>query len=527
MGLISRVSSRTYRKKMSDLSQRDLEVQNAKAALIGDGTYDCLAKVIRKLLDEKPANAAEQLSSIVDRVKLETTTSPDNLSSLQICADKSQQAELAEKIQDLFTNDGNAEAELEEDEEAGANLPNLQETAFYFKQGGIGLCDEEWTRIYLAMKQLCEKEPTMEQCRFWGKIMGLNANYYIVEGKLPPNEDDEEEQEENDESEEADDNDEDGVPKPTWKPAPDVEAEKKGFPGNNLYTYWVTNEPGTGWVQLDSVKPSHISIARNITKFFTGDLEANVDSFPVFPGKERDLLRVQIARITHGAYVAPMTYYQLDDEADLDDPESAGVAEPQVNPDFEGVILRDLLDPSLQAWVHARPFILNQGRCDYKAPDKPDFEEEGELDDEEDGEVEELMMEAEREIGPPQLSPLTDDIEATGIPAWSVSTSNTLNHVHHQIAIIKSNLWPGAAAYCNGHKFDNIYIGYGQKYNAVNYSPMMCQAFEMEFMSSEIIEEADPSVEQEKAKAAEEAAKRENDQEEEEDGTMHFKLGGQ
>lgn len=519
-----------------NLSQRELEIQNAKAKLIEGGTYATLAQVIRKLLDECPANAADQLGHIVDTVKIETTDKfNDNLYGEQLgvrFCEASQQSELADKIQGLFQSENTGEEALaEDDDESATALPNLAETAFYFKQAGIGLAEEEWTRVYLAMKQLCEKEPTMEQCRFWGKIMGLNANYYIVEGKLPPCDDDyeaeEREQEEKEENEQDEEDEIDGYPKSTWKPVADVEPEKRGQCGTNQFSYWVTNEPGTGWTHLEAVKPCQISIARHISKFFTGNLEANVVSFPVFPGQEKHLLRAQIARITHGANVAPMTYFNLEEDADLDNPEETGLEDPQVNPEFEGVILRDLLDPSLQAWVHARPFILNQGRCDYKAPDKPDFEEEGELDDEEDGEVEELMMEAEREIGPPQLSPLTDDIEATGIPAWSVSTSNTLNHAHHQIAIIKSNLWPGAAAYCNGHKFDNIYIGYGQKYNAVNYSPMMCQAFEMEFMSSEIIEEADPSVEQEKAKEAEEAAKRENDQEEEEDGTMHFKLGGQ
>merc|ERR1712183_817738 len=143
----------------------------------------------------------------------------------------------------------------------------------------------------------------------------------------------------------------------------------------------------------------------------------------------------------------------------------------------EGVILRDLLDPSLQAWVHARPFILNQGRCDFKDPNKKESDEDFEDDDEE----EELMQEADREIGPPQLTPLTEDLEVTGIPAWSISASSHLSHSHHQIAIIKSNLWPGAAAYCNGHKFDNV--------------------------QTEVMEESDPTVEQENAlKAAEEAA---------------------
>merc|ERR1712159_5286 len=500
-------------KNMSgDLSQRDIEVQNAKATLIKDGTYDTLTKVIRTLLDEKPSNAVEQLGNIIGRVKLQTTPADDNLSSLQVCTDTSQQAELAEQIQPLFTNDGNAEAELEEDEEHGAALPNILETAFYFEQGGIGLSNEEWVRVYLAMKQLCEREPTMEQVRFWGKIMGLKANYYIVEGKLPPSDEDDETEADDEETTEQDD-DNDGLPKPTWKAQPDVEAEKRGMPGANMHTYWVTNEPGTGWTQLDAVKPTHISIARQITKFFTGDLEANVESFPVFPGKEKDLLRVQIARITHGTYVAPMTYYQLDDDAEIEEGEGS-VVEPQMNPDFEGVILRDLLDPSLQAWVHARPFILNQGRCDYKDPNKKEGDDEFDEDEEE----EELMQEADKEIGPPQLTPLTEDLEVTGIPAWSISSNSTLMHSLHQIAIIKSNLWPGAAAYCNGHKFDNIYLGYGQKYTADNFSPMACQSFELEYVQTEVIEEQDPSVEQENAlKAAEEAANEDEADGEEDD----------
>merc|ERR1712173_240171 len=182
--------------------------------------------------------------------------------------------------------------------ESGTSLPNLAETAFYFKQAGIGMAEEEWTRVYLAMKQLCEKEPTMTECRFWGKIMGLKANYYIVEGKLPPCDDDYELEEREQHEEEENDI------KSTWKPVADVDPEKRGQCGTNQFTYWVTNEPGTDWTQLEPVKPTQISLARHIAKFFTGDLEANIVSFPVFPGQEKHLLRAQIARITHGAYVA-------------------------------------------------------------------------------------------------------------------------------------------------------------------------------------------------------------------------------
>merc|ERR1712032_141811 len=142
----------------------------------------------------------------------------------------------------------------------------------------------------------------------------------------------------------------------------------------------------------------------------------------------------------------------------------------------------------------------------------------GDEEFEEDEDEEELMQEADKEIGPPQLTPLTEDLEVTGIPAWSISASSNMISSHHQIAIIKSNLWPGAAAYCNGHKFDNIYLGYGQKYTADNFSPMACQAFEVEFVQTEMIEEQDPSVEQENAlKAAEEAANEDEADGEEDD----------
>merc|ERR1712178_436709 len=123
-----------------------------------------------------------------------------------------------------------------------------------------------------------------------------------------------------------------------------------------------------------------------------------------------------------------MTYFNLEEDADLDNPEETGLEDPQVNPEFEGVILRDLLDPSLQAWVHARPFILNQGRCDFKDPNKKPDDEDFDDEDEE----EELLQEADREIGPPQLTPLTEDIEVTGIPAWSINSSSSLSHAQHQ-----------------------------------------------------------------------------------------------
>jgi radial spoke head protein 4A len=47
-----------------------------------------------------------------------------------------------------------------------------------------------------------------------------------------------------------------------------------------------------------------INISRNIKYIFTGDLNNHIKSI-FFDGKERDLLRAQIARISHGTILSP------------------------------------------------------------------------------------------------------------------------------------------------------------------------------------------------------------------------------
>jgi radial spoke head protein 4/6 len=62
-------------------------------------------------------------------------------------------------------------------------LPNLLELAYYFEQAAIGLGKEETYRVWLALKQLVDTYP-LESIRFWGKIFGIEQNYYIAEVKI-------------------------------------------------------------------------------------------------------------------------------------------------------------------------------------------------------------------------------------------------------------------------------------------------------------------------------------------------------
>ena len=50
----------------------------------------------------------------------------------------------------------------------------------YFEQAGVGLGREETFRIFLALKNLVDTH-TLQNVRFWGKIMGTAKSYIVAE----------------------------------------------------------------------------------------------------------------------------------------------------------------------------------------------------------------------------------------------------------------------------------------------------------------------------------------------------------
>jgi len=511
--------------------QRDIEVINAKAELLKskDGepsTYDILARTIRIMLDERPNNPADVLAPIISRVQKETCVGESSLTSLQTVTEPSTEVKMAEQQRNLFESVGNGgdEAPEDDDEAQMSPLPDMQELLYYFEQGGVGLGREEWIKVYFALKKLTDTV-SVTSCRFWGKILGLQKNYYIAEVQFRDEDEYAEGENENDVSEDSNENNEENEddessdkfpPKSSFKPAPKPATEEAGKAGVNKFVYFVCNQPGEEWVRLPSCTPYQIQISRQITKFLTGDLSAPVNCFPNWEGNESNLLRAQIARISAGTIIAPLTYFQFDDEEEVED-EELGQTEFIENPDFEGVALRDLADPNLQSWVHSRLHILQQGRCIWSDPNS---KEDGDVEDEEEeDEGDDDVRETEQEIGPPLLTPLSDDVEVGGLPPWSTHLSSGLSLIHHSVVIVKSNLWPGAVAFCNGRKFENIYIGYGMKYQNDNFSPAQPQVFQLEYNGAQRCEEeADPTVEEETALKQQNEADEGEDEGEEEEG---------
>lgn len=77
------------------------------------------------------------------------------------------------------------------------------------------------------------------------------------------------------------------------------------------------------------------------------------------------------------------------------------------------------------------------------------FTPQGEEEGEEAQPEEEEQEEEEKEIGPPLLTPLSEDIPYEDMPPWSVR--KTLQYMTESCAAVaKSNVWPGAYAFVIG-----------------------------------------------------------------------------
>ncbi|OBS64846.1 hypothetical protein A6R68_06595 [Neotoma lepida] len=345
-----------------------------------------------------------------------------------------------------------------------------------------------------------------------------NAKAYLLQTSVNCNlsllkEDSQEEEGEEDEEKVVD-----AVPKPQWKPPPVIPKEESRT-GANKYLYFVCNEPGRPWTRLPHVTPAQIVSARKIKKFFTGFLDTPVVSYPPFPGNEANYLRAQIARISAATHISPLGFYQFgEEEGDEEEEGGAGRDSFEENPDFEGIPVLELVD-SMANWVHHMQHILPQGRCTWVNPMQK-TEEEEELGEEEE-KADEGMEEVEQEVGPPLLTPLSEDAEIMHLSPWTTRISCSLSP-QYSVAIVRSNLWPGAYTYAVGKKFENIYVGWGHKYSPENFNPALPAPIQLEYPSGpEIMEMSDPTVEEEQAlKAAQEqalAAAEEEEEDEEED----------
>ncbi|KAI8424752.1 hypothetical protein MSG28_006700 [Choristoneura fumiferana] len=506
-----------------------------QSAATGDSLYDHLVDIVHKILTQKPPDVAdnfEQYSWAVKQEKFRPNfdllndiyLSPPQLSIVRQMDDMFRLvASKSEKI-DMM---GEEEQELDlEEDNTKPQVADLIDHNYYFREGGYGLPASECYAVYVALKMLSIKEP-VATVRFFGKIFGTKANYYVAETDLtieeldrrirefelkdmPGEGEDIEEKEENEgeeqkemlgEGEVLEDKNKEPVPPKlppvpvsTWQPPPPIPVERPGQ-GINKKVFWVCNVPGEPWVCLPDLTPDHVRVARLTVRCMTGDLDAEIQTFPPFDGTERHYLRAQIARIQAATSVAPQGFYTFGsgEEEDIDMEEGMGDMEFNVNPYYHGHTLKDLLDPNLTYWVHHGRHILKQGRTIWWNPMAG--MEEG-LEEEED----EGPPPPEPESGPTLLTPLSEDARVEGLSAWTARRSSSLAP-ERALAVLRSNLWPGAVAYAtDGKKSECMYIGWGLKFQPPNFSPLQLPRPQDEYpVGPEVMEMADPTFADEEA----------------------------
>jgi hypothetical protein len=99
--------------------------------------------------------------------------------------------------------------------------------------------------------------------RLWGKVIGSEKDYYIIEGQADTAED-------------------------PAELAPDTEPRGTGA---NKWTFWAATELTGDWTELPLITPAQLRTSRKIKHIFTGDLGRTVLSNPLFPGKESHLVQ--------------------------------------------------------------------------------------------------------------------------------------------------------------------------------------------------------------------------------------------
>ncbi|XP_055381038.1 radial spoke head protein 6 homolog A [Condylostylus longicornis] len=286
------------------------------------------------------------------------------------------------------------------------------------------------------------------------------------------------------------------LPKSDIKKNVDVSPELIGQ-GLNEKTYFVVNNLTDDWVELPIVTPKQLTASRKITKFFTGNLGEKIYSYPKFPGVEKHYLRSIIARITASTYIAPRGYYQLQTkkfpvEPESEDEEGKGEEYKEKNCRKSVLVKNEkYISPRITEllaicfWEHIRPSILEHGRVDcinaeqYFRKTINFVKNEEEAKENLEGDPPPIFFKCENDTIVELASP------------WTIRLSSVHNRIN-QLAIAKSNIWPGAFNYFSGNVCESIYFGWGQKYISRNFSPEHVPQMQYE-CTFNILEESDPT----------------------------------
>ena len=343
-------------------------------------------------------------------------------------------------------------------------IPNYMEDVLQqsklFEWGGVSFSDEEWYKIRMAMKKILI-ENDCEYLRFFGKIYGINSDYYIIQGLL----------------------------KTYPMKNPQVHVETRGNEGINRYTFWVSNSILESWYELPDITHEQIVISRRFKYHLTGDLNAKVKSFVSFPGKEMHLLKCQIVRILHSSCIVPKGYYKISENFK----EQLEGKVTEIDEEYKSPSFEEMKGPEGESWVHEHAYIYPSGKV---------------IDPSVETQVDRLKGINEDE-GYKVKEGEGENINEIDLKYWKVKVvGDQIMHnkangdpISHAVVLVKNLRWPGTLTVWKEEKFANIYVGYGIKAIGENYYPT--QLVKIDKDPADLDEQKEPFPEKEPPKPEE------------------------
>jgi len=396
-----------------------------KAYLQKQGVYEHLSKIVDRVIAEKPTDAyglVEVLSRLVKQpAKASPPTEEDSAAYIEALKVDATKAQALDKVPMSEENEPIA---------VPCAVPDFIEEAEMFSWTGVGLGEAESYKVMCSLRNMAAKRDGYTKVRFWGKILGTDADYYIAEG--------------------------------TGGDGGEVEeGEEMDAPGTgvNTCTYFATTDLAGEWIQLPHVKPSEIVAASMIKRHFTGNPKAQVITHPFFDGKEEVYLRAQIARISAETVLCPKGAFIREDP---EEPNSSVIP----NEEFAMPQPADLFKQ--EAWIHMVPYILNNGRTAHKELEPPD----------EDGDKAAYVAALEEQESDPlkdQLRGITEEasswvVKQAGDSALYKSPIDGKPKCN-AVTFVRSLVWPGAMCASQKGNYSNLYIGYGMKAGQPDFFP--------------------------------------------------------
>ena len=286
---------------------------------------------------------------------------------------------------------------------------------------GITFNSKEWYKLRLAMKKLLV-ENNCEFIRFFGKIYGINSDYYIIQG----------------------------IVKDYPMKNPPKHVESRGNEGINRYTFWVSNSILEYWNELPDITHEQLVKSRLFKYIFTGDLNSKVKSFISFPGKEMHLLKCQIVRILHSSSIVPKGYQKISEN--FKDQLEGKITE--YDEEYKPLTFEEMKDPEFANWAHEYAYIYPNGKI---------------IDPSIEAQVERMKGIGEDE-GYKVKEGEGEEAQETDAKYWKIKIFGDQmnyvmadNQITHAVIHIENERWPGTHTVWKEGKFCNIYIGFGVK----------------------------------------------------------------